>query len=215
MASPRTAAAGAALKQDGYLLVAGGSDGTNPIAATELYGFATVKTDKADYAPGETVSISGSGWQPGETVTLSFVESPLLDTHGPFTATADSSGNIANIDLVPDAHDVNVLFYLTATGSVSQAQTTFADAGDASNGDGSMAVSPLSVTAGSSGNTLTFTFTGDTAKDFKVGSQATIQVPAGWTAPTSSNVTVAVGPAPNCTAATLSSASSSRKFANV
>ena len=128
MASPRTAAAGAALKQDGYLLVAGGSDGTNPLAATELYGFATIKTDKADYAPGQTVTISGSGWQPGETVTLTLLESPLIDTHGPFTAVADSNGNLANIDFVPDSHDLDIQFYLTATGSVSQAQTTFTDA---------------------------------------------------------------------------------------
>jgi len=207
MASPRTAAAGAALKQDGYLLVAGGSDGTNPIAGAELYGFATIKTDKADYAPGEIVTISGTGWQPGETVTLSMVESPLLDTHGPFTAVADSNGNIANIDFVPDAHDYDILFYLTARGSVSQAQTTFTDAGPANDGDGSMTVSPLSVTAGSSGNTLTFRFTADNSKDFKIGSQATILVPAGWTAPTAAagagHVAVAVGPSPNCTTATL------------
>jgi hypothetical protein len=31
----------------------------------ELYGFATVKTDKADYSPGTTVTITGGGWVPG------------------------------------------------------------------------------------------------------------------------------------------------------
>ena len=31
---------------------------------------ATVATDKADYAPGENVVITGSGWEPGETVVL-------------------------------------------------------------------------------------------------------------------------------------------------
>ena len=34
-------------------------------ASSELYGFATVKTDKDDYAPGELVTMTGSGWQPG------------------------------------------------------------------------------------------------------------------------------------------------------
>src|SRR5437016_12969402 len=31
---------------------------------------ATVATDKADYAPGETVVITGSGWEPGERIVL-------------------------------------------------------------------------------------------------------------------------------------------------
>src|SRR5437016_12804387 len=77
MATPRSDASGAALtKVDGRVLIAGGSS-----ASAELYGFATVKTDAADYAPGTTVTITGTGWQPGETVTLSMVESPLIDTH--------------------------------------------------------------------------------------------------------------------------------------
>ena len=42
---------------------------------------ATVKTDKSDYAPGTTVTITGGGWQPGEWVTLMMVESPFFDTH--------------------------------------------------------------------------------------------------------------------------------------
>src|SRR5207247_1168756 len=62
----RTGAAGSPLNVDGRLLVAGGSG--QPTA--EVYGFATVKTDKDDYAPGEVVTITGSGWQPFETVTL-------------------------------------------------------------------------------------------------------------------------------------------------
>src|SRR3989454_775196 len=124
MTTPRSDAAGAALtKVDGRLLVAGGSS-----ASAELYGFATVKTDAADYPPGSTVTITGSGWQPGETVTLTLVESPLIDTHGPYTTVADASGNISDSSFVTDLHDLNIRFYLTAVGSVSQAQTTFTDA---------------------------------------------------------------------------------------
>src|SRR5256884_500813 len=202
MATPRSDATGAALTAvDGRLLIAGGSS-----ASAELYGFATVKTDRQDYAPGETVTITGSGWQPGETVTLTLVESPLIDTHPTLTAVADGNGNIANSQFVPDSHDFSIKFYLTASGSQSQAQMTFTDAGNASDGDGTMGVSPSTVTAESTGNTLTFTFAAPNSKDFNAGSQATVQVPAGWTTPTTSNVAVAVGPTPACNSATLASA---------
>jgi hypothetical protein len=100
------------------------------LAGTAMAQSATVMTDRADYAPGEIVTITGSGWQPGETVTLSFVESPLLDTHPDLTAVADGNGNIFNNQFSPDEHDVNISFTLTATAGTSglQAQTTFTDA---------------------------------------------------------------------------------------
>ncbi len=179
MATPRSNATGAALtKVDGRLLIAGGSS-----TSAELYGFATVKTDAADYPPGTTVSITGSGWQPGETVTLTLVESPLIDTHGPFTTVADAFGNISDSSFVTDAHDLNIRFYLTAAGSQSQAQHTFTDASNNS-GSGTMTVSPNSATAGSTGNSFTFTFATETGKDLTVtGSQVSVQIPAGWTTP--------------------------------
>ena len=93
---------------------------------------ATVMTDQADYAPGTIVTITGSGWQPGETVTLQLVESPLIDTHGPYPVVADAFGNISDSSFVTDAHDVNVKFYLTAVGSQAQAQNTFTDSTNAS-----------------------------------------------------------------------------------
>ena len=124
MSVPRPGFVGSAISQDGVFLAAGGTN----LSSTELYGFATVKTDAADYPPGSTVTITGSGWQPGETVTLTLVESPLIDTHGPFTTVADANGNISNSSVATDTHDVNVRFYLTAVGSQSQAQNTFTDA---------------------------------------------------------------------------------------
>jgi len=58
-AAARQHATGTALKQDGILLLAGGSNSTGPLSSAELYGFATVKTDKADYVPGSIVTITG------------------------------------------------------------------------------------------------------------------------------------------------------------
>ncbi len=123
MTAARLGAAGSALQADGAALIAGGSG----LDTTELYGFATVKTDKLDYAPGTPVQITGSGWKPGETVTLTLLESPNIDQHPAMTAIADSLGNISNSDFAPDIHDINLSFYLTAVGTQSQAQTTFTD----------------------------------------------------------------------------------------
>ena len=128
MSVARSQASGAPLSiVDGLLLVSGGSSQTS----AELYSFATVKTDQADYAPGTTVTITGTGWQPGENVMLTLVESPLIDTHPALYAVADQNGNIFNNQFSPDSHDVNVRFYLTASGSQFQAQNTFTDAGSA------------------------------------------------------------------------------------
>src|SRR5689334_10406506 len=37
----------------------------------------TVQTDRSDYQPGDTVIVTGSGWQPGAAITLTFHE--MLD----------------------------------------------------------------------------------------------------------------------------------------
>src|SRR5579862_1083294 len=194
MSSARSAAVGSPLYQtvqgsgvgiDGALMVAGGSDASTPpnaLSGAEVYGFATVKTDAADYPPGTTVNISGSGWQPNESVTITLVESPFIDTHGPYTVTADPNGNISDSSFTTDVHDFDVTFSLTATGSNSHAQTMFMDAG--SDGTGAMTVSPTSVGAGSTPDSFTFTFTADPGKSFGPGGLLTMAAPAGWTAPT-------------------------------
>ena len=134
-ASARASATGSALSfpasktnrsgpGDGLLLLAGGSGQRS----AELFGFATIKTDKDDYAPGTTVTITGSGWQPYESVALILVEQPLLDTHPLLSVTADGNGNIVGTEFKPDVHDLNIRFMLTAYGAASQAQTTFTDA---------------------------------------------------------------------------------------
>src|SRR6266568_1093274 len=96
MASARASATGGAISQGGLLLVAGGKNASGTtLASGELYGFATVKTDHADYTPGSVVTITGSGWQPGETVTLSFLEVPYYDSHPTLTVVADANGHIS------------------------------------------------------------------------------------------------------------------------
>src|SRR5947207_5431822 len=116
---------------DGLVLLAGGSlsaDASAPRATAELYGFATVRTDKADYTPGQKVTITGGGWVPGETVTLTLTEVPFHDAHTLASVTADASGTILSTEFVPESADVGARFYLTASGRQSQAQTSFTDA---------------------------------------------------------------------------------------
>lgn len=64
---------------------------------SEALGQATVTTDKDDYAPGEYVIITGTGWEPGERVDFHFEETPKPETcsnsHDNF-AIADPNGNI-------------------------------------------------------------------------------------------------------------------------
>jgi hypothetical protein len=171
MSTARGSASGAAnqvsslssvAQANGVLLVAGGKDANgNALNSAELYGFATIQTDRSDYPPGTTVNITGRGWQPGETVKIQLVESPLLDTHGPYNVIADASGNISDRSFTTDEHDANIKFTLTAIGVVSRAQMTFTDSPPATvtlnNTNTPVAAfgrsslsTPMSVTAGGS-----------------------------------------------------------------
>ncbi|MFV8394124.1 beta strand repeat-containing protein, partial [Flavobacterium sp. LB2P6] len=85
-------------------------------------GQATVTTDKDDYAPGEYVIITGTGWTPGETVTLHFDETPKPETcllSHDLTAVADSNGTIYNNQFLIKINHIGVAFLLTATGQTS------------------------------------------------------------------------------------------------
>jgi hypothetical protein len=144
MATARTGATGSPLATDGRLLVAGG-DG---LASSDVYAFATIRTDRDDYSPGMTVYVSGNGWQPNEPVTFGVRELPAEHEARTFSLTANSSGRIesAALFLVED-HHLGVRFYLTARGAASQAQITFTDAQA-----WALSISPTSVAASS--NTL-------------------------------------------------------------
>jgi hypothetical protein len=151
----RTSALLSNLSADGRAWLAGGrvADGSFP-GAGELYGFATIKTDKSDYSPGMTVVMTGSGWQPGEAVSLLLHEVATGHADRTFSAIANDTGDIVNSEFVVDAQHIGVRFMLTARGAASQAQTTFTDGNLQS--DIAFDIGPATVSVG---DTLTWTAT--------------------------------------------------------
>src|ERR1043165_7209662 len=68
---------------------------------------ATLTSDRSDYPPGDTVKLAGMGFFPGETVTLlvshedgSF-DNDTSAAHQPWQVTADDSGSIQTIWVIP------------------------------------------------------------------------------------------------------------------
>ena len=117
----------------GALVVAGGNGSNGALAASEVFGYATVDTDKADYSPGEEATFSGTGWKPGEQVLLQVASFPLDQHSVEFTAVgqADSVGRVRVGPFRIDRSHLGVRFLATATGSESQAQNVFTDAPEA------------------------------------------------------------------------------------
>jgi len=65
------------------------------LTSSFAFAQATLTSDKPDYQPGDTLRLSGSGWQPGETVSFHFVETPVVCvTPHDRTTIADADGNI-------------------------------------------------------------------------------------------------------------------------
>ena len=145
MTVARSGAVGGPTHVEGYAFVMGGGS-----ADAEAYRFATIKTDKDDYAPGERALITGSGWGPGEDVTLIFQEDPAVHPDYVLHVTADSQGNIYWDQWAPEEHDLNVRFYLTAVDSSSHVQMTFTDSRP-----GSVSLTPSTVSI-TSGGTATY-----------------------------------------------------------
>ncbi|MGH9201865.1 MAG: Kelch repeat-containing protein, partial [Vicinamibacterales bacterium] len=151
MTAARSGAIGGPTHVEGYAFVMGGGP-----ADAEAYRFATIKTDKDDYAPGEHAIITGSGWQPGEDVTLVFQEDPAVHDDYVLTVTADSDGNIHWDQWAPEEHDLNVRFYLMASDSKSRAQTTFTDG---ANSLGTISVGTQSPDPVPQGDSASYTIT--------------------------------------------------------
>ena len=92
---------------------------------------ATVSTDKDDYQPGDTITVTGAGWEAGETVSLTFHEEadPPIHPDKTLTTVADADGHIFSHEYEVEETDLGVRFTLTATGQTSgkTAQATFTD----------------------------------------------------------------------------------------
>ena len=133
-----------------FMLVGLASSQNNPGSAL------TLKTDKTDYLPGETVNIIGTGWVPGQPVALQIVESDNAE-QWTASATPDTAGNFSNSGFVIQAEDIGVLFTLTATQGTRSAWTQFTDViggGTAPNGDpGGFAIDGNVVATAGGGHT--------------------------------------------------------------
>ncbi|HLJ17585.1 MAG TPA: YDG domain-containing protein [Bryobacteraceae bacterium] len=126
---PRKLIAGAAPRK-GLVALAGGSLSDGVVSAmAETLSAPWVATDKPDYQPGDTVTITGGNWTPGQTVSMAISETPD-DGDGLITLTSlvDANGNFTNTGLTIDNLDLGVTFYLTASDpGGEQAQITFTD----------------------------------------------------------------------------------------
>ena len=90
------------------------------LAAQAGFAQATLSTDKLDYAPGETVIITGSGWHAGETVNLmvmnlTYPELNSLPHYIDWDVVADEDGNFSSYWEVTE-YELNTELVLTALG---------------------------------------------------------------------------------------------------
>jgi predicted RecA/RadA family phage recombinase len=171
-------------KRSSTLSVLGGDTDKGITAKANVTGYATLVSDRPDYNPGMTVTLSGTGWQPGETVRITMSVDPQTHADVVIDSTADPEGNILDSSYVVQQSDVGVTFYVTSLGLSSgrtAALLTFTD-GNAADGDGKMTISPTTANVSTSA-TYTLTFTADNGKDFNAGSQVRVTIPTGWTAP--------------------------------
>jgi YDG domain len=82
----------------------------------------TIQSDKADYAPGELVTLTGSGWQPGESVNVFVNDEEGQTWSRNVDISADASGNITDQFNLPDWFVAT--YKVTATGELSGVATT-------------------------------------------------------------------------------------------
>ena len=95
------------------------------LGVTSGGGGPTIASDKADYRPGETVTLTGAGWASGEAVHI--VVNDTINKSWQHTAdvTADDGGNVTDVFDLP-AYFISD-YDVTATGPSGTATTTFTD----------------------------------------------------------------------------------------
>src|ERR687894_1618346 len=82
----------------------------------------TVQSDEDDYAPGETVTLTGSNWQPGESVHINVNDDEGSTWSRNVDVTADENGAIRDEFQLPDW--LVATYKVTATGTQSGVATT-------------------------------------------------------------------------------------------
>src|SRR5215207_3682661 len=111
----------------------------------------TIQSDKADYAPGELVTLTGSGWKPGESVNIKVNDTYGVTLSRNVDVTANANGEITDSFNLPNSFVSD--YDVTATGAQSgTATTTFTDGNLAS---ASGKVTDSATNAGISGATVT------------------------------------------------------------
>jgi hypothetical protein len=76
---------------------------------------ATFTTDKDDYAPGETLNLSGTGWQPADVLDVHLDEIPQNHPPVDWTIAVDENGAFTDGTYVVQQSDAGVTFDITAT----------------------------------------------------------------------------------------------------
>ena len=121
-------------------------------AAVETPPPPSVWSDKADYAPGEQVTLSGANWAPGESVHIRVNDDAGETWRRDVDVTAAEDGAISDEFNLPDWFVA--VYTVTATGASSGAVTwTFTDAVNTTTGVAS------SLNPSTSGGSVTFTST--------------------------------------------------------
>ena len=121
-----------------YNLVSGGTTDTN---LSFLSAGPTISSDKSDYAPGSTVTLTGSNWGAGESVHIAVDDVAGRSWSYSTDVTADAAGDIQTQFQLPTAFIAN--YTVVANGTAGTATASFTDgnlvlqlatAGNAANG---------------------------------------------------------------------------------
>jgi hypothetical protein len=82
----------------------------------------TIQSDKDDYRPGETVTLTGSNWQPGESVHINVNDDEGQTWSRDVDVTADANGGVQDQFQLPTSFVA--VYKVTATGAQSGVATT-------------------------------------------------------------------------------------------